>query len=416
MRKKLLAMLLIGTMLLSLAGCSNLAQVQSKELTKDIAASVTDIKLDESNTADAQSKFMDFSVELFQKSIKEGENTLISPISVMMALSMTANGAKNNTLAQMEDVLGMDMETLNQYLYSYANNLPQGKDYKLESANSIWFIDDDSFAVNEDFLKTNKAYYDASVYKTPFNHSTVKDINLWVNKNTDGMIDGIIKEIPDDTVMYLINTLVFDAKWEEPYKKTQIKERTFTTENGTQQMVDLMYSDENLYLEDENATGFMKYYKDKKYAFVALLPNENISVADYVKGMSGERLSVLLDNVQSEAIDVAIPCFEIEFKMKMKEVLLDMGMADAFSVSAADFSGVGEYAHGNIYINEVLHKTYISVDENGTKAAAVTSVGLNGGAAPMEKKKVYLDRPFVYMLIDCETNQPFFLGTVMSVE
>ncbi len=447
MKRKLLAMLLVGATLLSLNGCGGARQIQSKDLMKDIEPSHTQVQQKDDEPGDTQTpssdvepgdtqtpsndvepsyaqvntddqnKVLNFSVELFKKSMKEEENTLVSPLSVMMALSMTANGAKNNTLAQMEEVFGMDMETLNPYLYNYVNTLPQGKDYKLNLANSIWIKDDESFTVNEDFLKTNKTYYDASIYKTPFDDTTLQDINLWVDKNTDGMINKILNEIPDGAVMYLINALAFDAKWDEVYKESQIHERTFTTEDGIEQTVDLMYSEESIYLEDENTTGFIKYYKDRKYAFVALLPQEDMSVADYVNEMSGEKISALLNHTQNVQVNAAIPCFETACDITMNDLLKDMGMQDAFDGSMADFSGIGESSYGNLYINRVLHKTYISVDAKGTKAAAVTSVEVECESAPMEEiKTVYLDRPFVYMLIDCETNQPFFLGTLMSVE
>ena len=343
---------------------------------------------------------------------------MISPLSVLSALAMTANGAKEDTLSQMESVLGMKTEELNQYLYSYMKALPQGEMYKLNLANSIWFIDDERFTVKEGFLQINKDFYGADVYKAPFDNTTVKDINNWVKDKTDGMIPEILDEISKEEVMYLINALAFEAEWASIYTSNDVRNRIFTTEDGQDQDVEFMYGEENVYLEDKDATGFIKYYKDHKYAFVALLPNEGVSVAEYVQSLNGENLNRLLTNTLNATVRTAIPKFETEFDVEMSEVLCDMGMTDAFNEDKANFVDLGTSTRGNIYINRVLHKTFISVAEKGTKAGATTVVAMGDKCAVMEEdpKSVYLDRPFVYMLIDCESNVPFFIGTMMNLD
>ena len=360
----------------------------------------------------------DFALRLFKASMEEGENTLISPLSVLVALSMTANGADNETLTQMQNVLGMPIEQLNTWIQDYMSNLPEEEKYKLSLANSIWFIDDERFTVNRDFLQTNADYYGADIYRAAFDDATCKEINKWVEDNTDGMIKDILDQIPQDAVMYLINALAFDAEWQEIYFDHQVREGTFTTENGETRDVDMMHSEENKYLEDEHATGFIKYYKDRKYAFAALLPAEGIRVSDYAASLNGEHLNDLLKNAKSAVVYTSIPKFETEYDVEMSTVLAGMGMPDAFSGAAADFSKLGESTAGNIFISRVLHKTFIRVDERGTKAGAATVVEMNDEAALEieDPKQVFLDRPFVYMLIDCETNLPFFIGTMMDVE
>ena len=360
----------------------------------------------------------DFAIRLFKESMEDGENTLISPLSVLVALSMTANGADNETLSQMESVLGMPIDQLNMWISTYMANLPEEEEYKLSLANSIWFTDDERFTVNQDFLQTNADYYGADIYRAPFDDATCKDINKWVKDNTDGMIKNILDEIPAEAVMYLINALAFDAEWQDIYFESQVRKGEFTTENGDKRKVDMMYSEENKYLEDKKATGFIKYYKDRKYAFVALLPKEGVSVSEYISSLDGEHLNELLTNAKSAVVNTSIPKFESEYDVEMSEVLKGMGMPDAFSSAAADFSKLGHSTEGNIFISRVLHKTFISVDERGTKAGAATVVEMNDECAMLveDPKQVYLDRPFVYMLIDCETNLPFFIGTMMDVE
>ena len=409
----IISLLLVCAMAVNLTGCT--MEVQAKDLMEGITPNQVNA-LDDLSSQNAD--VTDFAIRLFKASEENGKNTLISPLSVLCALAMTANGAEEETLAQMEEVLGMTTEELNLYLYSYMQNLPQGEKYKLSLANSIWFTEDERFTVNQDFLQTNADYYGADIYKAPFNDQTCKDINNWVKQNTDEMIPEILDEIPADAIMYLVNALAFEAEWSEIYEKQQVRDGKFTKEDGTKQDVELMYGVEGTYLEDENATGFKKYYKGGKYAFVAMLPNEGVSVSDYVASLNGESLNTLLNNTQHTTVHTAIPKFETEYNVEMSAILKDMGMTKAFDIYNADFEGLGTSTAGNIFINRVLHKTFISVGEKGTKAGAATVVEMADGAAaePQEPKEVYLDRPFVYMLIDCENNIPFFNGTMMDVD
>lgn len=360
----------------------------------------------------------DFAVRLFQHSAEVDENTLISPLSVISALAMTANGAKGNTLSQMEDAFGFSIKELNQYLYSYTKALPTGDKYKLNIANSIWFKDDKSFTVEPDFLQVNKDWYGAGLFKAPFDNSTVSEINKWVRENTDGMIKDIVERISKEAVMYLINALAFDAEWNEIYYDYQVREGMFTKEDGTKQQADMMYSQEYYYLDDADAVGFIKHYADRKYAFVALLPNEGISVADYLGSLTGKKLASMLANPEDVKVDAAIPKFENEYNIELNDPLKAMGITEAFDYQVSDFSGIGHSTVDNLYISNVFHKTFIAVDEKGTKAGAATVVEVKCESAMMEPeeiKTVYLDRPFVYLLIDCEANLPIFIGTVMDI-
>ena len=409
----IISLVLLCAMAVNLTGCATTVHAEDlmEGVTPNSVTALTDLS---SGSVDAT----DFAIRLFKQTNEDGKNTLISPLSVLCALAMTANGAEGETREQMEAVLGMSVEELNLYLYSYINSLPQGEKYKLSVANSIWFTDDDRFTVNQDFLQTNADYYGADIYKTPFDKQTLKDINNWVKNETDNMIPKVLEDIPDAAIMYLINALAFEAEWTEIYEKNQVRDKTFTKEDGTKQDVELMYSTEGKYIEDENATGFIKYYKERKYAFVALLPNEGVTVSEYINSLDGESLAAMLANAESRSVETAIPKFESEYDTEMSGVLEAMGMSNAFNVTFANFSGIGDSTEGGIYISKVIHKTYIQVGEKGTKAGAVTAIEMNDGSAgpPDEVKQVYLDRPFVYMLIDCETNIPFFIGTMMGVE
>lgn len=410
-----LGFILIVSMIVSITACSAfISKVKAEDLMEGVKPKAVDGKpIDDkfiSNTAD-------FSIELFKKSIAEKENSLISPISVMLALAMTANGAANETLSQMEEVLGKDipLEELNEYLYYYVNNLPSEEKSKLNIANSIWFRDDeDRLTVEKDFLQKNADYYNAAIYKSPFDDQTLQDINNWVKTNTDGMIDKILEKIDDDSIMYLINAIVFDAEWKTVYNKSDIHEGEFTTIDGSKQTVEFMNSEESIYLDDGSATGFIKPYYNDKYSFVALLPNEGISIKDYIETLSGEGFLNTVKSAQNTVVNAVMPKFSYDYKIKLNDALKDLGMHDGLSAAKADFSRLGKSSRGNIYIGEVLHKTFISVDELGTKAGAVTKVEMKYESAPAELKIVRLDRPFVYAIIDNSTNLPVFIGTVMN--
>lgn len=409
----IISLFLVCAMAVNLTGCT--MEVQAKDLMEGITPNNVNT-LDDLSSQNAD--VTDFAIRLFKVSEESGKNTLISPLSVLCALAMTANGAEEETLQQIETVLGITTEDLNLYLYSYMKNLPQGDKYKLSLANSIWFTEDERFTVNQDFLQANADYYGADIYKAPFNEQTKKDINNWVKQNTDEMIPEILDRVPVDAIMYLVNALAFEAEWSAIYEKNQVREGVFTKEDNTKQNVDFMYGSEGTYLEDENAAGFMKYYKGGKYAFVAMLPDEGVSVSDYIASLTGESVNALLTNPQHTTVYTAIPKFETEYSVEMSEILKNMGMPKAFDPNNAEFEGLGTSNAGNIFISRVLHKTFISVGEKGTKAGAATVVEMADGAAaePQEPKEVYLDRPFVYMLIDCENNIPFFIGTMMDVD
>lgn len=360
----------------------------------------------------AQTKF---ALSLLQNTAEDDTNTLISPYSVMQALAMTANGANGETKAEMEEAMGgIPMEELNAYLYTQRASQPNTDSCKLLTANSIWYRDDaDRIQVSQNFLQKNADYYNAAAYRAPFDESTVRDINTWIGKNTDYMIPEMIDSLDPNVVMCLINAVTFDAKWAYPYFEDQIYDETFTAYDGTVQSAQMMYSDENYYLEDENATGFYKYYEGERYAFAALLPDEGITVTEYLDGLTPESLHETLANPEATSVRTGLPKFSCDYGKSLNQTLAAMGMPGAFKPTA-DFSNMADTATGLLYISDVLHKTHIDVDENGTRAGAATVVMMADLACPSREKEVILDRPFVYCIVDTETSLPVFIGTMMS--
>lgn len=407
--RAVLSLALAAAMLFNFVACT---KVRAANLMDGVAAQSVEGKATDERFKSAQ---MEFALSLFKSVAEEGEeNMLVSPLSVMLALAMTANGAEEQTLAEMEKVLGgIPIDELNEYLYTYVKNLPSEEKCKLDIANSIWFRDS-GFTVNKAFLQKNADYYGASAFASPFDDSAVKDINNWVKAHTDGMINKIVDYLDPETMMCLINAIVFDAEWNEAYEKSQVSDGKFTAIDGAVRDVKMMHSEESRYIDDGNATGFIKDYKDGKYSFVALLPNEN-DVYGYIETLTAEGLASAVANAIDTEVVAELPQFSYEYEIYLKDILCNLGMPTAFS-GAADLSGMAEEA---LYISEVIHKTYIEIDASGTKAAAVSGVFYNTTSAavnPTPPKYVILDRPFVYLIIDNETDLPIFIGVVTDIQ
>jgi len=340
----------------------------------------------------------------------KSQNQLLSPISVMLALGMTANGAEGETKAQMEQVLGMTTEETNAFLSAVLANADEDL---VNFAQSIWFRDEE-ISVLPAFLQTNADYYGADAYAAKFDQSTVRDINNWVEHHTNGMIDKLLDRIDPAAMMYLISALAFDAKWETPYKKSQIFDDFFTAADGAPQSVELMHSEEGRYLSLDGALGVLKPYEGGRYAFAGILPPEGMSPADYLASLSADEFTRLMTDVQYGKVDAKIPAFSFAGDYLLNDALKALGMELAFT-DDADFSKIDKTLP--LYIEEVKHKTFIDVSAEGTRAAAVTSVGLNKctAAAPDDTVYIHLNRPFVVVLLDTQTGLPLFVGTVNTV-
>lgn len=406
----LISLLLFCVIAANLTGCETVqaANLMDAVEPNKVSGAVIDDKFISSQ--------MRLGVDLFKFTSKETENknVLISPLSIQLALSMTANGADGQTLREMESLLGGDitLSELNEYLYSYVSSLPSEDEYKLEIANSVWFRDD--FEANKSFLQTNADYYDADAYKAHFDDTTLRDINGWVDDNTDGLINKIYDHIDPSTVMCLINAIVFDGEWDEVFEKESINDGIFRSISGEERTVEMMSCEETKYLDDGRATGFIKDYKEGKYSFAALLPNEGVDINDYIDSLDAETMIDTLSKPERGSVQVAMPKFSYEYELKMNDLLASLGMPSAFDPYTADFTRLGKSDEG-LYISDIRHKTYISVDDRGTKAAAITAVAVDTRSMEILDMQIRLDRPFVYMIIDNSQNLPIFIGTVMDI-
>lgn len=395
--------------LLLLAGCggSGLTATELTAGTRPASASAPEV--------DESSGTYDFALGLLRQSAGS-ESVLVSPLSVLSALAMAENGADGETLAQMEQVTGMGATELTGLLQAYGALADDGP---LSVANSIWLRDSDGLTVQDDFLETCGGRLGAQVFSAPFDDSTVADVNAWVSEKTNEMIPEMLSQISGDAQVLLVNALAFEGGWDEPFDSALISPDTFTCEDGAEQDVTMMHSTEGSYLEGELASGFVKPYEGYDYAFVGLLPAEGVSVGELLEGLDGAALEELLVPVPNAAAEIGLPKFTASYETELANALRALGVTDAFDPTLADFSRMGSSERGPLHVDGVLHKTFIDVNEEGTRAAAATVVGMDGAAAPgnpVEYHEVILDRPFVYLILDLRAGMPVFAGTVMSVE
>ena len=215
--------------------------------------------------------------------------------------------------------------------------------------------------------------------------------------------------------MFLINCIAFDAKWNKGYSDNSVfEDREFTNASGEKEKCTMLSSTESVYLHGDNACGFMKYYKGGRYSFAAVLPAEGISLSDYAGSLTGEKLTQLLDSrLTDQEVEVLMPEFKFDWGDSIEDQIKAIGLTAPFDKSA-DLSKMFKSVDGSTYLDQVIHKTHIELDRSGTKAAAVTSIDVKCDAV-METTYVYLDRPFLFMIVDNYNDLPIFIGALNSV-
>ena len=359
-----------------------------------------------------------FSYDIFRQTVlydNEEENLFISPLSISTALAMTLNGSGGETLEQMNEALylsGMDIEEVNQAFQSLIELLVS-VDPKVEMkiANSVWH--EQSLPVKDDFLQRLKEFYEAEVAGLNFQDpESVDTINRWVDKNTEGKIEKIIDKIPDNMVMYLINAIYFKGDWLSKFDKEDTRKTDFYLENGETVQVDMMSQKEKFaaYFSEEVQMIELPY-GDSLFTMSVLMPgNPEIPLDQFIEEeVNQENLSQWRSNLHVAEVPLELPKFEMEYEIEYNDILKSMGMELAFDKNQADFYGIADVSPLHLYISEVKHKTFVSVDEEGTEAAAVTSVGIALESLP---PSMIVNRPFVFIIHERESGTNLFMGKV----
>lgn len=455
MRKKLAEALVLASVITVISGCSDTtaditdnysesneeSSIEENSVEENVTESsdegisnnIDEVFSDEDGTIDNQSEVSeegdttmnantdlskvtaDVAFNLLHNVDLEEQNVLISPSSIMLALGMTMNGAKGQTLDEMQNFFCKDMslDDYNQAMYEEITRLKSSESCTWNVADSIWINGD--MELSEDFAGTVSDKYYGDVFSSLFDNSTVSEMNQWVNNNTSGMIKKIVESLPADSQMILLNALSFEGKWEESYSDIDIYEDDeFTAFDGTVQSVTMIHDSVNSYVECGNSIGFTLDYEGGDYAFMALLPFDGITPSELINELSGEDFINAFNSRTDEKANIRFPEFTNEYDTDISEALKNMGIETAFTTDA-DFSGFFGSNEG-LFIDSVLHKTHIEVDREGTRAAAVTGTIVLGTALNMEEKSVILNRPFVYAIVDNTSGMPLFIGVVNSVD
>ena len=353
------------------------------------------------------------------------KNILISPVSIQLALGMTATGAKpgSDTEKGMMAVLmpGSDENSsaLNEEMATIAKKMRDEKDVSWNVANSIWMNNDGEVKLRDSFISDAVNYYDAALYAAPFDQSTVDAINGWVKENTKERISVIIDELSADAKIALVNAVAFDGKWKNSYEDYAIDEDCeFHNADGSTSRVTMLRSTEKG-LRIAGGLGFVRNYKGDRYGFVGLLPPDGETPEQYVAEILYEKTSFasqFLSADSSVEAQVSMPEFKAEYGLTMNDVLKNLGMEKAFS-DEAEFDDMITDDSSRVKISLVNHRAMIEVDRTGTKAAAATIVVMEKATAvaPSENFVVCLDRPFVYAIVDLDSGVPVFLGVQNSM-
>ena len=458
--KKILAFLLASIMLISLIGCSKPTQTEIPPVTTPITTgtpttatptvkpvSFEIVKSNQSRilspvVADTQLAALvkgnnEFAFNLYQAlRQKEGQNIFYSPYSISIALAMTYAGARGDTEKQMadtlhyllsQDVLHPAFNCLDLELAKRGEGA-EGKDgegFRLNVVNAIWGQKDYHFL--DSYLDTIAENYGAGLRLLDF-ISAPEDsrvtINDWVSEQTEDRIKDLIKKgiISSFTRLVLTNAIYFNAAWQYPFDGKNTTEASFHLLDGRDLPVeyllrdkdipvDMMYQTEEFsYAEGNNYQAIELEYDGGELSMVILLPKEGSFYA-FKSSLNEQIFQEIVSAFNKKNVELSMPKFEYESEFSLAGTLADMGMTDAFSM-AADFSGIT--GSDELFIKDVVHKTFVSVDEAGTEAAAATAVIIDQKAVPGEPVIVTLDRPFIYLIRDIETGTILFMGNMMN--
>lgn len=416
MKKRLIKLIALAMCAAMLTGCAASGGV--KNLTDGVNAA--DVTLPEVTD---YTMIGDLGAGLMQyAAAQEAENPVLSPLSAYLCLAMLMPGANENTKAEFEKILGADWDYVSALAADIAAQLEKtGGSTKLDLANSIW-TDDDKAVIEEEWLKTVKAYFGPDIYSADLPSSeALKAINKWVNDKTNGMIPKLHDENYDkDTIMVLLNALYMKADWAHKFEGQDTYDREFTKADGSTVTVPFMNMFEayESYIKTEDAEGIMLPYDDGRLAFIALKPDDG-DARKYAAGFTGAKLKEALAAAKADTfVTVNMPKFDTEYSVYLTDALKAMGMTDAFDPDLADLSGAGRGVDGPLYISYVFQKVKVDVNEEGTEAAAVTEIATAEGCALPADEPIVLtfDKPFVYAIVDTGTGVPLFAGVMENPE
>lgn len=395
------------------AGCNNLGAIFSDEERDEPETVFIDTNVVTANTQ--------FGFDLFNeiRKIEQDKNIFISPLSISIALAMTLNGASGETEQAMANTLhlqGLDSKAINPG-YAGLRQALQVADPKviLTIANSLWARQDVPF--KQDFLQRNTQFFGAEVSTLDFTDpNTLTTINQWVNTNTNGKITKILDEINLDMVLFLINAIYFKGTWQTEFDPSRTRDGSFYLATGDEKQIPIMTrTGDYPYYENYEAEfqAISLPYGDGRMSMYIFLPYPESDLNTFLDSLNTENWESWVSQLREQEVFLSMPKFKLEYEKTLNNSLQSLGMGIAFAPGLADFSQMAdlEALGKNLYIGEVLHKAVVEVNEEGTEAAAVTSVGIRATSAP---PAFMANRPFFFAIRDNETKTVLFMGTVVD--
>lgn len=324
------------------------------------------------------------------KSNSQATNIFVSPLSISQALKMAMNGASANTFKQMASTLQLgdsDQSQINKDDKALVDSISTSDQsfvknsiksglgdpaFKLQLANSLWGNKNITF--NPDFISACHTAYNAEVRSADFSkRETVTEINKWTSDKTQGKIPSIIQQLKESDFMVLLNATYFKAPWEKTFNKNQSKEMPFHGQPGTSKVMMMHRADKMFYAENAKYQAIKLPYADHQSAMYVVLPRENETVDSVLKSFDAESYKKFASNFQNKTGELFLPKFKFDYQKKLGQTLSSLGMPDAFSQQKADFSHMVKSGQ-KPFISEVIHKSFVDVNEEGTEAAAVTAI------------------------------------------
>lgn len=362
-----------------------------------------------------------FAVDLYAALRDRPGNVLVSPYSVETALAMVSEGARGETAAQMAKVLGLPADAAAAYRALAAALVPatveeDGKEipaYQTRVANRVWV--QDGLDLVPAFVKAMEGPFDAPVGRIDFRETEKARaaINGWVAEHTNDRIRDIVPEgLPTpDTLLALANAIWFKAAWADPFEKRWTKEAPFTTAAGDEVAANLMLRNGRYPYADAGDAALVEIpYRGGETSMVIVLPKAKDGLPALEAGLDATKLEGWIDRLSGEQVMLRLPRFSFTADYDLSTVLPGMGMKNAFTAGAADFSGIT--TREPLYVGPVLHKAFIAVDEAGTEAAAATVVMMLKGGAPRDPAVFTADHPFLFLIRHRATGTILFLGRV----
>ncbi len=357
--------------------------------------------------ADQINQYHKFTGRLMKKftAEKRHQNIVFSPFSVMMLLAAAADASAGETKQEILRAFGaegQEEEFLN-FMKSLQDDLTKGD--TLSSANGVIVRDTIAETIKEEYKKHLTEQFDGELLASA---NIVEDVNAWVKEKTRGMINEIADDSMKQMLLCLINAIAFEAEWQVKYTDDDAKSKRFYNSDGSACHVKMLLSEEDIYLENEEFTGFVKPYKNVPFAYMALLLEDKESPLDAFE----PDFEDIYSNRQNAPVKATMPGFKVSFEDDLTKTCQEMGIRTIFT-PGADLSPVTEFP---LMADSVIHKAFIEVDQEGTKAAAVTMMQGYGSMPDFDKKYVYIDRPFFFAVVHTETGLPVFVGAVNKME